>query len=111
MITKRIFIPASQMHKYNLRPIAGYKGPILKLNVFEQEEIDFLEKQIYDLRNEIDILMKYKKTKDGNRSYKEFFKDKINSIYVSIEHLEKRILKIKHNRIEKQRTGKPDFEF
>ena len=110
MITNKIFIPPSQMHKYKLRPIIEYKGPILKLNVFEKEEINLLQKQIYEYRKEIDILKKYKETKSGNHTYKNFFQDRISSICTSIENLEKRIRKIKLNRIEKQRTGKPDFE-
>ena len=111
MITKKVFIPVTQMSKYNLCPISEYKGPILKLNVFEQEEINLLNKQIRALRREIDTLKKYKEQKSGNRSYKNFFQDRISEKCISIDHLEKRIFEIKRSRIEKQRTGKLDFEF
>jgi hypothetical protein len=92
-----------QKPQRKLTPLSEYKGPILELRFYEEDEINLLRNQLSSLENEArDVI----RTIDINRHLtgyqKEKCKFKLFHIQEAIETINKKIYDIKKQRYAKQ---------
>ena len=89
-----------------LTPLIDYKGPILDLMFYEQDEINILEKQIAELEKEVSSITRILNVKKKLTGYKiKKYKWKLFFLGEDINKLRDKIRDIKINRFNIQKAA------
>ena len=86
-----------------LVPLSKYKGPLLELRFWEEEQINLMEKELLRLEIEAGEVLKTTNINTNLTGYqKQKCKYKLMMLETSIDNIKNKILKIKKERYSKQ---------